>query len=389
MLCHLGALVPGKRPPQLLRQRRDRGCDGVADGLSAVARQRRTVVLSEPTVSFHAGQWEHHREPGGAFDQGPDSGAVQAHDEVPLPVPRDRPVLSFGRALADHDLAGDELLAVPASPSPRHSVGPSGTQAGTQLTSQRPPALDVEGLVDGLVRDPHRFIIREVHWQSIGDLLWTPRPCPASILSAPMTPADPAHAGARHGAPVRERDLAREPILHVLPQGVVRRQLRDLRAPGAPVGVPLRGCRSILQVTTTGGGIATQLSGDRRRRSARVSRRYHALSQSGHEGGRSPLALRRTSSGLTATQERATAPRHFDGTTGRRRRATHRPRRRPPRSTSHARSLAQNCCRCSRRATGGRPGDRMGGRKAPPERRRRSACPHCNTSWSCGVATTP
>jgi hypothetical protein len=57
VLGHLGALVPGQRPAQLLGQCLDRVGDGVPDGLGAVPGQRRAVL--DPglvAVSVHAGQ---------------------------------------------------------------------------------------------------------------------------------------------------------------------------------------------------------------------------------------------------------------------------------------------------------------------------------------------
>ena len=44
VLGHLGALVPGQRPAQLLRQRCDRAGDRVADRLGAVAGERGTLT---------------------------------------------------------------------------------------------------------------------------------------------------------------------------------------------------------------------------------------------------------------------------------------------------------------------------------------------------------
>jgi hypothetical protein len=88
-----------------------------------------------------------------------------------FPVTGHGPVPGLGRALADHDLKGDELLATAAGAGSRDAQRPPGPQAGGQLPAQGTPALDVEGLVDRLVRDPHGFIIGEVDPEPVRDLL--------------------------------------------------------------------------------------------------------------------------------------------------------------------------------------------------------------------------
>jgi hypothetical protein len=83
-----------------------------------------------------------------------------------------------------------------------------------------------------------------------------------------MTPADPAHLWAPDGAAVRSLDLAGETVLDILAQIFVGGELGSLGTPGTPLGVPLRRCGSILKLAAARGGIATQLAGDRRRRTA-------------------------------------------------------------------------------------------------------------------------
>jgi hypothetical protein len=68
-------------------------------------------------------------------------------------VARHGAVLSFGRALTDHDLGTDERFVASTGPGSGHAQRPPGQQARGQLTAQRAPALDVERLIDGLVRD--------------------------------------------------------------------------------------------------------------------------------------------------------------------------------------------------------------------------------------------
>jgi hypothetical protein len=139
-----------------------------------------------------------------------------------FPVPGHRPVRRLGGSLADHDLAGDELLAAPAGARPGNAKRPAGPQARGQLTLQRPAALDIQGLVDRLVRDLHGLIIGEVGPQPAGDLLWAPRRRPPPVRPAPVTPPDPPHLRARHCYAIWTGDRAGEPVLHVGPQYVVR-----------------------------------------------------------------------------------------------------------------------------------------------------------------------
>ena len=49
-----------------------------------------------------------------------------------------------------------------AGARPGHAQRPAGAQTRRQLAAQRATALHVQGLVDRLVRDPHRLIIGEV-----------------------------------------------------------------------------------------------------------------------------------------------------------------------------------------------------------------------------------
>jgi hypothetical protein len=130
-------------------------------------------------------------------------------------VPRHRPVGDLGRPLADQDLRADELLGPPSGARPRHPQRPSGAQAGAQGTAQRAAALDVQGLVDGLVRGPHRLIMGEVDPQPVGDLFRAPRPGPAPVLAAAVPAPDPPHLRARHRRAVGRGDQAGKPVLHV------------------------------------------------------------------------------------------------------------------------------------------------------------------------------
>src|SRR5216683_1529786 len=140
---------------------------------------------------------------------------------------------------------------------------PAGAQVRRQLTPQRTAALDIQGLVDRLVRDPHGLIIREIGPQPVRDLLRAPRPGPAPIRPATVTASDPGHIRAGHSHATRPGDRASEPVLHILPQDLVRSQFCDLRTPCPQICVPLSGHGPVLQPATPGCSVPAQLPRDR------------------------------------------------------------------------------------------------------------------------------
>ena len=191
MLSHLGPLVPGERPTELFGQRPDHPGDLVADGLGAVTRERWPVL--HPwllTAAFHWGKVQQHREPGGALHEGANRGLVEPDDQVAFPVARHRPVHDVGRPLGDHDLRGDERLAAAPRARPGHPQRAPGAQTGDELALERAAALDEQGLIDRLVRDPHGRILGEVELQPVRDLLRAPRRCPPPVRPTPVTATD-------------------------------------------------------------------------------------------------------------------------------------------------------------------------------------------------------
>src|SRR4051794_8943988 len=189
------------------------------------------------------------------------------------PEPRMRSPSQWPGTARSAASAGRSLIKIsgPTKPLLRPRVRARGTrsapgpQARGQLATQRAAALDVERLIDRLVRDAHRVIIREVQRQSVGDLRRAPRVGPAAVFAASVTAPDPAHIRTRYGPAVGRRDFAGEPLLHVLTQPRVGGQLGRLRPPRPPLGMPLRGRGPILQPAAAGRGVAAQLARDRRR----------------------------------------------------------------------------------------------------------------------------
>lgn len=68
------------------------------------------------------------------------------------------------------------------------------------------------------------------------------------VLAASVSAADPPDRRAWHCCAVGGGDHARQSALHVLLQCVVGSQFGRLRAPSAPLGVPLRARSPIVQV---------------------------------------------------------------------------------------------------------------------------------------------
>ena len=110
----------------------------------------------------------------GPFDQGVDRGTVMsAEAEVAVPMPWDRPVLYLGTSVRDDHLVLDPLAAL-IQPAPWLTQSAAGAQGGGELPAQPATALDVIGLVDGIVADPHLLIVGEVQPEEMRDLLGSP-----------------------------------------------------------------------------------------------------------------------------------------------------------------------------------------------------------------------
>src|ERR1019366_1553701 len=179
----------------------------------------------------------------------------------------------------------------------RDAQRPPGPQARGELAPQRAAALHIERLVDRLVGDPHRLIIGELKAEPASDLLRAPRPRPTPILAATVTPTNPPHIRTSHRAPTRPLHGARKTVLHVPSQLAVDDKLRRLRAPTAPVSVPLRGRGPILEPATTSRGIATKLPRDSRGRTAEHTRGLtHATPAGAQQRDLLPLSKRQIAS---------------------------------------------------------------------------------------------
>ena len=175
-----------------------------------------------------------------------------------------------------------------------------------------------------------------------------------------MPSSHPAHrrAGDRHST--GSHDCPGKPLLHMVMEPLVRPELGSLRASGPPIRVPLGGDGPVLQLATARRRIAAQLTRDRGRRTAELA----------SDVTHTPLAAWRTAIASRSANDRKRADKgaslferippasrnQRDPTAG----AT--PAVTPASSLeSPGVTASQNRCRCSRLATGGRPGDRIAG----------------------------
>ena len=228
MTSHLRALIPGQRSTKMTWQVHDAACDGVAHRLGAVSGEGRSVLLSRVRpMPGHGWKMKEHREARRSLDQRADRRAVQAQDQVALPVARDSPVIGLGWTFADHDLRSDEGFAAACGTGARNPERPSGAQTGRQFLPQCSAALNVQRLVDCLVTDPHRCVLGKVELQSARDLLRAPGSCPPSGLARSVPTPFPGdlRPGDRHA--IWPRDQTGKTFLHILAQ-------RDRSTPVSP-----------------------------------------------------------------------------------------------------------------------------------------------------------
>jgi hypothetical protein len=182
-----------------------------------------------------------HRVSRRALHQCSDCRAAKSHDEVSFQMARNGPVSGFHRARCDHYCSRQEMLATRLPACSRYPQRSSCSQAGHQFTLECSAPLDVQRLVDGLVRDPHRPIMRKIDLQSIGDLFRTPGRRPAPVLTSSMATANPSGLWAYDGRAVRVGDMTSKALLYVVPQLIISRQFGGFWACGTAFSVPLSG----------------------------------------------------------------------------------------------------------------------------------------------------
>jgi hypothetical protein len=264
VLSQFGSLIPGQRPTQLFRHSEDGAGDGVAHCLGTMSGKCGSFLHAGFGATVcHGRQMQQDGETCGALHQGADRGTSETHDEVSFPVARHSSIGGLRRTLADHDLGRNEGSALLVRALPRHPQCPPGTQAGRQFTAQRSSTLHIKCLIDRLVTDAHRLILGEIEPKATSNLFRAPRRRPASVLSMYGPAPLPHDLRANDRRPIRPGDHTGKPVLHIISQDRINRQLRRLWASGGLVGVPLCRGRPIFWSAVAGRRIALQLTRDR------------------------------------------------------------------------------------------------------------------------------
>jgi hypothetical protein len=86
-------------------------------------------------VALHRRQVQQHNDTAGALDQRADRRAVEAEDQIALPVAGHRAIGGLGGPLADHHLIADKALAAAGGAGVGDTQRPAGAQAGGQLAA--------------------------------------------------------------------------------------------------------------------------------------------------------------------------------------------------------------------------------------------------------------
>jgi hypothetical protein len=151
-----------------------------------------------------------------------------------------------------------------------------------------------------------------------------------------MAPTDPLHVGTVDRDAVRPLHSAGQTDLHIAAQHRAHGELGGLRAPRAPVGMPLRGRGPVLESAAAGRGVAPQFPGDRRRRPTELARDLpHPGATGAQDRDLLPLGKRQVAPGRRSESDRrhpATLPKPPDANRGRRARLRRRILARQPSS---------------------------------------------------------
>jgi len=120
----------------------------------------------------------------------------------------------LGWALADHDLVGHEVLSAPGTGF-RGAQRPSSAQTSGQLAPERAAALHIERVVDRLVRNRHRFFIREVAAETVRHLLRLHALARRRSMRRPWRRPIHTTRGPATGIRSGRSTSAGEPVLHI------------------------------------------------------------------------------------------------------------------------------------------------------------------------------
>ena len=170
-------------------------------------------------------------------------------------------IFRFCRATGDHHILADVCPCLGLCPASKYAQCPPGAQAVHQFALESTTTLNVEGLVDGFVRNTHGFVIREVDAQPVGNLFGRPAIDPFSVTSmrfvATLERCLP-RAGNLTATSIMNH--AFQAVLDVVVQSRVSHQFRRLRPSGDQFCLPLRNRCPILKLACTSCSVACQLS---------------------------------------------------------------------------------------------------------------------------------
>ena len=178
-------------------------------------------------------------------------------------MPRNRTISNFCGPFTDQRLRCDVRPGLAPRTLPWRTQRASGAKTPVQFALERAAAFNVERLIDRLMADTHRLIIREVELDPVRDLLRTPGLHPRSVLAVRLVITGPPRwLRPCHDRTIGSADLAREPLLDIGMQPLIGDQLGSLRALGRQLGLPLRNRRAVLGCVSASGNVAAQLTRD-------------------------------------------------------------------------------------------------------------------------------
>src|SRR6188768_1128155 len=85
--------------------------------------------------------------------------------------------------IGDHHFRADMRPRLGLRPGSWHAQRSPGAQTGHQLTLERTTSLNVQSLINGLVRDAHGLVIRELNLQPTGNLFRGPALDPLAVTA--------------------------------------------------------------------------------------------------------------------------------------------------------------------------------------------------------------
>jgi hypothetical protein len=189
---HLRTLIPSERPAKVAREFSNAVRNRITHCLGPMSGERGSMLLAQLRfVPSHGRQMKKQGEACGPLNQRADGRTVQAKDQIPFPMARNSAIRRFSGTFANHDRRRNKGLAAARTPGARNPEGPSSAKARGQFPLQGSTSLDVERLIDRLMADPHRRVLRKVKLQPSRYLFRAPSYCPPPCLSWAMTPTFP------------------------------------------------------------------------------------------------------------------------------------------------------------------------------------------------------